>query len=168
MEVTPGSSFVVALCSCLYILTISCPGASGKCRGSWAIHACFGGNGKRSSLPSAPAPASPTHRHRQSLLDKVPPTTLRQMLVTDLVNLQTLLQNKHLMEEQQPSVQFPDLSDYTRGSLLVTSPRQSDTLPVTSQVSDRQLTAPVSRAEKLDKLRNLLRLKSSLREEELI
>merc|ERR1712154_104448 len=78
MEVVPGTSFVMTLCSCLYLLTISCPSVSGKCRGSWAIHACFGGNGKRSSLPSLPSLPSSTH-HRPTVLDKLPPTSLSQL-----------------------------------------------------------------------------------------
>jgi len=169
MEVVPGTSFVMALCSCLYLLTISCPSVSGKCRGSWAIHACFGGNGKRSSLPSLP---SPTH-HRATVLDKLPPATLSQLLLRDLVNLQKLLVTKRVMEEEQHSRQYTELMDlpeYTGGSTSVLSPRQP---PLTAVLSPRQppltateqLTAPERRKEKLDKLRSLLKWKSALREE---
>ncbi|KAK3603544.1 hypothetical protein CHS0354_027965 [Potamilus streckersoni] len=38
------SSLIYLLCSLSYV--------SGKCSGRWAIHACYGGNGKRSGPPA--------------------------------------------------------------------------------------------------------------------
>lgn len=93
-----------------------------KCVGGWAIHACFGGNhGKRSSLPSLPSSA-----HR------------------DLVNLQKRLVTKRVMEEEQHSRHYTDLTDlpeYTSGNTSVLSPRQP---PLTAT---EQLMAPERRIE---------------------
>lgn len=92
MELTFGSSFTVALLSCLYISLITCPVVTAKCHGRWAIHACFGGNGKRSDPNMSPS------------TDELPPTLLRQLLVSDVQRLSRLLR------EPEAPVEDADLS----------------------------------------------------------
>lgn len=41
----------VSICVYFTCTTTSVYGRANKCQGSWARHACFGGNGKRSSAP---------------------------------------------------------------------------------------------------------------------
>jgi hypothetical protein len=76
MELTVGAS--LSLVSCLYLLAFTSP-ASAKCHGKWAIHACFGGNGKRSD-PSL------------SLKTNIEPSLLHRVLISDAQKLQQLLQ----------------------------------------------------------------------------
>ncbi|XP_071136511.1 uncharacterized protein [Mytilus edulis] len=44
------------------------PGFTNKCRGRWAIHACYGGNGKRSGPPTD---LSKNNQNDQLLLKKI-------------------------------------------------------------------------------------------------
>ncbi|KAK6170808.1 hypothetical protein SNE40_019112 [Patella caerulea] len=59
-------SVLITVTSILYlILTVST--VSGKCSGRWAIHACFGGNGKRSD----PSVADNLDNRRQNSLRQI-------------------------------------------------------------------------------------------------
>lgn len=61
----------IALISCLIVSLVATPADSArKCRGPWAIHACFGGNGKRSD-PSL-SPVGESSLLRQYLLRELP------------------------------------------------------------------------------------------------
>lgn len=86
MEITLGSSFTVALLSCIYISLIMTPTVSAKCYGKWAIHACWGGNGKRSDPNLSPSS------------EKVRPSLLRQLLIKDVQRLSDILQSTDDLE----------------------------------------------------------------------
>uniref|UniRef100_A0A0B6ZT42 Uncharacterized protein n=1 Tax=Arion vulgaris TaxID=1028688 RepID=A0A0B6ZT42_9EUPU len=77
MELSIGVSF--ALVSCVYLLVFTSP-ATAKCRGQWAIHACFGGNGKRSDPNMSPE-------------TNIEPSLLRRVLFSDAQNLNRITQN---------------------------------------------------------------------------
>nr|BAQ25802.1 TEP-1 precursor [Reishia clavigera] len=49
---TRGSCVMCAAMMSLLILSSIVSNAEGKCSGKWAIHACWGGNGKRSGIPA--------------------------------------------------------------------------------------------------------------------
>lgn len=65
MKVT-YTCWVIALL--ITYFTSSTSGFTNKCRGRWAIHACFGGNGKRSGPPTD---LTKTNQNDQLLLRKI-------------------------------------------------------------------------------------------------
>nr|ARS01377.1 ggng 2 [Deroceras reticulatum] len=75
MELTLGNGFVMILCLCLSAFTSP---ASAKCRGQWAIHACFGGNGKRSD---------PSQEHN----------LLQKLIISNAQRLNRMLQNENAL-----------------------------------------------------------------------
>ncbi|BFZ25011.1 hypothetical protein BsWGS_28050 [Bradybaena similaris] len=84
MELSVGGS--LALILCLYLSVITEPASASKCRGEWAIHACFGGNGKRSD-PS------------------VEPGMLHKVLFSNARNLDRIFQSENVArpEEEMPA-----------------------------------------------------------------
>ncbi|XP_059179184.1 uncharacterized protein LOC131958269 isoform X2 [Physella acuta] len=96
MELTIVASF--ALISCLYLATLSTPvSGSGKCKGKWQIHACFGGNGKRSDP-------------NMSQDTELPASLLKTVLISDAQKLNRMLsENEALPDEaSQPAYPYDD------------------------------------------------------------
>lgn len=80
MEISTGTNFGVAVLTCLYMCLLTCPTVTAKCRGRWAIHACYGGNGKRSD---------PNFR---SASQRDTPTLLQKLLLSDATRINQLIQ----------------------------------------------------------------------------
>lgn len=98
MEMPSGTSVGLTFLSFVYLCSLNCPTATAKCRGRWAIHACYGGNGKRSD----PALSATSQRSQPTLLQKV--------LLSNLKRLDNLLQesreSEEMLEEDFPSQGF--------------------------------------------------------------
>lgn len=106
MELTIGSS--VTFVSCIYLLLVTSP-VSGKCRGKWAIHACFGGNGKRSdpSMNSEPN-YEPSLLHRALISDA---ERLRRMLQMPLVAAKPLAESNNAVSERNMALSTDEYED---------------------------------------------------------
>jgi hypothetical protein len=85
MELTLGNGLVMILCLCLSAFTSP---ASAKCRGQWAIHACFGGNGKRSD---------PSQEHN----------LLQRLIISNAQRLNRMLQNENALPAEDELIEAP-------------------------------------------------------------
>lgn len=97
MELTIAAT--LALVSCFYLSLTTSPvsGYSSKCSGKWRIHACLGGNGKRSDPDMSP--------------EKIQPSLLHRVLISDAQQL-----NRILQETPQTSDDSTYLSPFDDGS----------------------------------------------------
>ncbi|KAL4233355.1 hypothetical protein ACF0H5_008037 [Mactra antiquata] len=96
----------IAFSACVYI---SCTFTTvyAKCSGRWAIHACYGGNGKRSGPPLADTDS--TQKDRQYIL--------RQLLLSDRqtspdISLDTKLTSAPVYDDIESF--YPDVASYNK------------------------------------------------------
>ncbi|BFZ09697.1 hypothetical protein BsWGS_12736 [Bradybaena similaris] len=106
MELTIGAS--VTFVSCLYLLVIASP-VSGKCHGKWAIHACFGGNGKRSdpSMNSEPS-LEPSLLHRALMSDA---ERLSRMLQLPIIAADPLAESDNTESQRSMALSTDEYDD---------------------------------------------------------
>ncbi|XP_052241318.1 uncharacterized protein LOC127851536 [Dreissena polymorpha] len=101
----------LATAVCVYITTYISTAYGYKCSGPWAIHACYGGNGKRSGLPTFKSDLeSDELKNRQNIL--------RQLLFPDTL-LPSVSHKKDMLSESSDieddvNSLFPELEDYDR------------------------------------------------------